>query len=216
VRTLNDTALSRINIEMVCDHYAMRLATSQKLRNLFKKGDVNGYAKLALGVSENTGNYSAAEHKLGPRVLSNTTNQAVFDLATKLNHCTTPSGILDAIYKAKLPYLKISVGSEMAMMLQPQKFWVANVRSVWAHLLVKHKFSYARANEELHLYRDENRNSEMDYQIWKGIYSNMEGDLARLGELGNKEAKNKGKSPGETPFLWYDAIANELYAQEHE
>jgi hypothetical protein len=213
---LDDAALDLIDIETVCDHYEMRFATSKKLKNLLSKGDANGYAKLALGISENTGNYSASEHKLGPRVLSEATPQKVFDLAMQLNECAAPNGMLETIYKAELRYLKISVGSEMAMMLQPQKFWVANVRSVWAHLLVKHKFNYSRANEELRLYKDENRTSEMDYQIWRGIYSSMRGDLVRLGELGNKKAQNKGKTPGKIPFLWYDAIANELYAQQHE
>jgi hypothetical protein len=125
--------------------------------------------------------------------------------------CADPKQVVDTIYAARIPYLKIGVGSEIAMMVRPEAFWVANTRSIWAHLVLKHGFSYGRANEELRLYRDPERTSEMDYRLWKAIYLVMAPDLIRLGELGDSEAERQGVAPGKKRNIWYDAIANELY-----
>jgi len=34
-------------------------------------------------------------------------------------------------------------------MLNPRRYWVTNVRTIWAHLLVKHNDDVCRANDEL-------------------------------------------------------------------
>ena len=123
--------------------------------------------------------------------------------------------MVDTIYSARIPNLKISVGSEIAMMVRPETFWVANTRSIWAHLLVKHSFDYVKANEELRLYRDPERSSEMDYRLWKSIYIVMEKDLIRLGQLGETEAIAQKVKRGEDRNIWFDAIANAIYEKRN-
>ena len=103
----------------------------------------------------------------------------------------------------------------MVLILQPNKFWVGNVRTVWTHLLLKHNWDYDKANEELSLYRDKDYNSDMSYQKWKGIYLLMKENLKILIRLGNEYAIKKRIKPGKLKYLWADAIANALYEYEH-
>ncbi|MGO9572511.1 MAG: hypothetical protein ACLP5H_33765 [Desulfomonilaceae bacterium] len=146
-----------------------------------KTRDVSAYVWLALGMSDPNGNYSAWEHGLGERILQESSAEGVFWLAEQLAACNNPSEMLGIVYRANVPYLKVSVGSEMAMMLRPFHFWVANARSVWAHLLVKHDFNLSIANEALGYYRVHDRDSEMDYATWRGIYADMEKYFRLLG-----------------------------------
>jgi len=169
------------------------------------------YVRLALGITDANANYSAAEHNLGPKILSESTPERVFELAQALDACKKKSHVPDIIYRHGILYLKISVGSEMAMMLRPDDFWVGNVRTIWAHLLLKHKWNYDRANEELELYKDSDRDSEMDYRVWRDLYLATESSLATLVSLSNIEAQRQSVVPGRYKFLWADAIANGLY-----
>ena len=109
--------------------------------------------------------------------------------------------------------MKISVGSEMAAMLRPDQNWVTNVRTVYSSLLLRHQGYVIRANEELSLYRDQDRDSEMDYAIWRDFHQHLGDDLLQLATLGNRVAATQEIEPGGISFLWADAIANELYVQ---
>jgi hypothetical protein len=100
------------------------------------------------------------------------------------------------------------------MMLKPSEFWVANVRTIWAHLLIKHGDNYNYANEELTLYRDQERGSEMDYQIWSDIHNSLETSQTRLHDLGIVEAEKQKVNVGKLKYLWADAIANEIYVKK--
>ena len=71
------------------------------------------------------------------------------------------------IYERSISYLKISVGSEIAMMLKPDIHWVGNKRTIWSHLLVKHGMNQRPANQELRLYYARDDDSEMDYSLWQ-------------------------------------------------
>jgi hypothetical protein len=101
-------------------------------------------------------------------------------------------------------------------MLNPQVCWVANTRTVWAHLLVKHNDNVAKANEELRHYRDRDETSEMAYAKWADIHATLEVALTRLGEEGQKASRQASVEPGTITFLWADAIAAFLYAQHKE
>jgi len=46
-------------------------------------------------------------------------------------------------------------------------------------------------NEELELYKDGDRTSEMDYQIWSEIYALLEVSLVRLHDIGQAEARKQ-------------------------
>src|SRR2546426_5783977 len=107
------------------------------------------FARLVLGVSDPAGNYSAAEHGIGPRVLGGNRNaeQRVFDLADKFIGLSKAREVPVLIRQAGLKYLGISVGSEASCMLNPRVCWVANTRTAWAHLLVKHNDNVAKADE---------------------------------------------------------------------
>src|ERR1700690_3281483 len=78
------------------------------------------------------------------------------------------------IKAASVQFLQIGVGSEMSCMLNSKVCWVANTRTIWAHLLVKHNDNYAKADEELTLYRDNDATSEMAYKIWVGIHKMLD------------------------------------------
>ncbi|MBL7209202.1 MAG: hypothetical protein ISS52_03815 [Dehalococcoidia bacterium] len=202
-----------IDYSVVRDHYNHRVDIHRELRRAFEQHDISRYVPLALGISENAGNYSAAEHVLGPRVLQHSTPEQVFDLAARLFACNSPAEIPRTIYNAKLPYLKISVGSEMAAMLRPDVFWVTNVRTVWAHLVIKHDGDITLANEELSLYRDQDSDSGMDYSIWSEIHGLVGPSLLRLADLGSEAATKQNNEPGDLTFLWADAIADTLYVK---
>jgi hypothetical protein len=207
--------LDHINFFEVHEHYENRISTSKKLQHLLKKADVKNYVKLSLGMSDASGNYSAAEHNLGPQILASTSDASIFDLAKKLNASQSPLEILELIYRSAIRYLKVSVGSEMAMMLRPQHFWVANTRSIWAYFWIEYKFNRADANLAVSAYR-EDKPPDMDYRLWKQIYTKMPQNLLTLGELGTEAAQRRGlKEKIVVPYLWCDAVASALYAQMH-
>jgi hypothetical protein len=198
-------------MERVADHYNKRLEASERLKKLYDESSADAFARSALGISEPDCNYSANEHKLGPRILSLVKPVDVLNLAQQLMHCDSPQTMIEAIYKRNIRYLKVSVGSEIAMMLNPEKYWVANTRSAWAHLLIKYNFNYKTANEALRLYRDQDDDSEMAYRKWKAIYFDMRPDMIELGNRGDQQAKAKGLEIGSARNIWIDAIANALY-----
>jgi hypothetical protein len=197
----------------VYQHYIERREVHKRLINLLDNEQFEDYVELALGITDAAGNYSAAEHQLGPQILYNNSISSVYNLAQELRSCLSVSRIPRIIYESNLPYLKIGVGSEMAMMLNPNEYWVGNVRTIWTHLLIKHKWNYDIANEELELYREDDLSSEMAYRIWREIYLSMKDNLEILVDLGNEHATN---SDEKLKYLWADAIANALYSYEDE
>lgn len=211
---MSDNLLSSIKMRDVRRNYLDRRAVGEELRNFLVSGPAIKFAELALGLSNPTGNYSAAEHALGPKILSHRSPTAIKILAQTIVGCNTATSMLDEIYQANIPWLKVGVGSEMAMLLKPKEFWVANTRTVWAHLLLKHKFSLSKANEELQLYRSGDQNSEMTYKIWRAIYLELGSSVVGLTARGNIEAARQSVTPGKRQNLWFDSIANALY-QEH-
>lgn len=114
-----------IDLREVRKHYKVRSRISKKLKSLLKNRDFLEYAELAVGVSDVSGNFSAAEHDLGPIIISSNKTESIIGLASKLsNKDIDPTGVVKSIYCSSLSYLKIGVGSEMACMLQPKQFWV--------------------------------------------------------------------------------------------
>ncbi|MCX7099728.1 MAG: hypothetical protein NTV43_17690 [Methylococcales bacterium] len=203
--------LLQIDMHEVRNHYLARHKVSKKIRVLVESKRVDAFVQLALGISDVQGNYSASDHALGPRILSSSSAQSVFSLSARIAECADSRTMLNEVYSANIPYLKVSVGSEIAMLLNPSLFWVANTRTVWAHLLIKHGFNYDIANEELSLYRDQDSSSEMEYKKWREIYTLMKPNLIKLGELGDEEAKRNDVEPGKIRSIWFDALSNALY-----
>ena len=96
-------------------------------------------------------------------------------------------------------------------MINPQVCWVANTRTIWTHLVIKHADDFAKANEELKLYRNADVTSEMAYQMWAHIHQELSGSMTRIAEEGSRLSKAAAVKPGEIKYLWADAIATALY-----
>lgn len=205
--------LQTLSFHEVRKNYDDRIQVGAEMRQLLSAGRFDEFAELALGIRDPKGNYSAAEHGLGPKILSQRSAPVVADLASELMRSTTATAMLERIHLANIPWLKVSVGSEMAMLLRPEQFWVANTRTVWAHLLLKHKFSLKKANNELQLYRSGDQDSEMAYRIWRDLYLEIGSSVIGLAAHGNAEAHAQGIQPGGQPNLWFDSIATYLYEQ---
>lgn len=204
-----------IDMHDVKAHYKRRKNISSDLIKLLNDGTKKEYVELAVGIIDPFANYSAYEHQLGPRILENNSISSVFKLALRMSsENLNVTNLPKTIYDANLPYLKISVGSEMASMLQPNKFWIGNVRTIWSHLVIKHEGDRERADEELELYRIGDVSSEMNYQIWRNIYLSMEHSLDVIQSISFAWAKREAIKPGKLKFLWIDAFCNALYECE--
>jgi len=198
-----------IDYRIARELYDSRYGIHVRLLKAFQENAIHDYVDLALGINESGGNYSAAEHGLGPTILQQSSPERVFQLARRLYACQVPGEIPDIIYAENIPFLKISVGSEMAALLRPELFWVANARTIWAHLVMKHKNVHT-ANSELRAYH-EDMPSEMAYYLWKAIYPLVGSSMTTLASLGTKIAQEEGVEPGIVRFLWADAIADTSY-----
>lgn len=201
-----------LNMSNIYDHFETRLDVATRLRYLLDHNNIKEYATLAVG----DGNYSASDHNLGPQILGNSPPQSIFNLGRRLITTNSAQDMLSAVYRANIPYLKVSVGSEMAMMLRPKLHWVANTRSIWAHLLIKYDFNFITANEALTLYRESDADSEMKYNVWRAIHAEMQENFKKVAILGVREAENQRCRSGGLIYLWADAVANELYERREE
>lgn len=101
-------------------------------------------------------------------------------------------------------------------MVNPGLCWVANTRTIWTHLVIKHADNFAKAAQELKLYREADVSSEMAYSMWTAIHAELAGTMTRVSEEGVKLATMAGVQPGSLTYLWADAIANQLYADYYE
>ncbi|NNC01278.1 hypothetical protein HJC10_00160 [Corallococcus exiguus] len=199
------------------EHYDERVDVHEELLRLHDQGPSDDFSKLLLGISDPAGNYSAAEHRLGPKILGSNgnVNRRLHDLAGKFRALTLPRTVPQLIRGAGLSYLAIGVGSESSCLMNPSVCWVANTRSIWTHLVIKHADNFAKADEELRLYRDNDTSSEMAYQIWAYIHGLLDTSMTRVSEEGARLARVQRVQPGDIPFLWADAIASALYAEHH-
>jgi len=210
----------------VRQHYDERVNVSKSLKTLLTDHSVLQFANLALGIIDvdgndsPTGNYSAAEHNLGPKILYPQHNpnaeQRVFELAEKFSTLKDARTVPDLIAEAQLSYLKIGVGSEISCMVNPQVCWVANTRTIWTHLVIKHNDNVRTADDHLKLYRESDVTSEMDYQMWAAIHAELRVALTRIAEDGQVKARRKNVTPGRITYIWADAIASAFYGQYHD
>lgn len=209
--------LDTLDWSAVRGQYDLRLKASNDLARLYASKAANKFAELALGISDPDGNYSAAEHGLGPRILDANWNseQRVFDLAGSFASLTDARIVPELIRRAHLKYLQIGVGSEISAMINPKMCWVANTRTIFTHLLIKHGDNVGKANEELRLYRDSDASSEMTYELWSYIHAELDVALTRIAKLGNEQSRKAKIEPGGSTYLWADAIASYLYDEYH-
>jgi hypothetical protein len=204
---LNDLDMGEIR-----DHYVMRERIHRRLRGLLEIGNTREFVRLALGMTDGAGNYSASEHGMGPRILAvRGAEEEVFDLGIAVDENEVVNRLPTIIYERSIANLKISVGSEMAMMLKPDVHWVGNKRTIWTHLLVRHNMDETRANEALRLYFTRDDDSEMDYEIWRDLYLAVGPDLLTLGQRAVVVAETQQVEAGRHRYLWPDAVATFLF-----
>jgi len=198
--------------------YDDRVAVHRKLLNLHRAGVSKTFAELALGISDPTGNYSAAEHNLGPQIMreNGRAQNRVHALAGDLKDVQRGTDAPPIIYGAGLSKLKIGVGSELSCMMNPEVCWVANTRTIWTHLVFKHRGNIKRANEELALYRNEDETSEMAYNKWRAIHRELAGSLPNIAADGARKAKAARVRAGAIVYIWADAICTSLYSHHNE
>ena len=161
------SALDTITWKHVRSHYDERVRIHRELLALRASRNTKQFTALLLGISDPAGNYSANEHALGPRILWENVNaeNRVTELGEKFAALTNAHGVPQLIRDAQLRYLQIGVGSEASCMLDPEVCWVANTRTIWTHLVIKHADNFAKANAELELYTNADVTSEMAYQM---------------------------------------------------
>lgn len=209
------SALNSLDWAEVRSLYDERVTAHKTALKLHTKGRVADFCSLILGISDPTGNYSAAEHGLGPKILAMNLNaeHRVFQLAEQFIPLTHARSVPAIIRQANLQYLRIGVGSEISCLMNPKHCWVANVKTIWTHLVIKHADNFDKANEELQLYRDADVESEMDYQMWEAIHAELAASLTRIAEEGQRLATKAKVTPGKITYIWADAIAALLYDQ---
>jgi hypothetical protein len=212
------SALDKLDWNEVRSQYDNRIRIHRQLLKLYQNNNLSQFVDLLLGVSNPAGNYSADEHKLGPQIIANNSNakDQVVTLARKFIDLTTARTVPELIRNAAIRYLKIGVGSEASCMVNPKICWVANTRTIWTHLVIKHADNFAKANEELRLYRSQDDTSEMAYRIWAEIHRELAASMTRIAEEGERLARAASVAPGSIKYLWADAIANALYASYYE
>lgn len=199
----------------VRSHYDDRVATHKKLQRLYQRGQLVDFVDLILGISDPTGNYSANDHHLGPKILTNrNADNQIWQLATEFM-TATGFEVPELVKLANINNLAISVGSEASCMLSPEECWVTNTRTVYTHLVFHHggnTRAISMANEALTLFRQHDRDSEMDYGRWMApFHLEILQTSDQILSEGDACAEAAGVTPGTVRYLWLDAIASAFY-----
>lgn len=205
--------LDSVDWSAVRRQYDERMRAHRELLRLHKQKLIKEFADLALGISDPHGNYSAAEHGLGPKILGVNLDAAkrVFDLAENFIALTAARTVPALIRSAQLIYLQIGVGSEISCMVNPQTCWVCNVRTIWTHLVFSHGDDTSKADDQLKLYREADVTSEMAYKMWVQIHADLKKSLTRIAKLARERSKRAKITPGTVIYTWADATASHLY-----
>jgi hypothetical protein len=207
------------DFNMVKSAYDCRLDIHRQLIAYFDASKEKEFVEMAIGITKQgscNGNYSASEHLLGNKILtSNGYNyHSIFNLAKKLR-ISKFTHIPKLIYDADISHLKISVGSEMAMMLKPNELWVGNIRTYWVYFLVQEGFNkkgLKAAKDAVNLFKTNEKDSIMEYNVWKYLYLSLKEPLNKLVEEYNSSSSvPSALIPKDSNYLWADAIATHLY-----
>ncbi len=94
-------------------------------------------------------------------------------------------------------------------MLNPGVGWVANTRTIWTRLVIRHADDFATAQAELTLYRHADVTSEMACIMWAQIHQELAAGMTRIAEAGERRARRAKVEPGAIKYLSADAMAND-------
>ena len=190
-----------------CDR-ARRDARDEMLLTL-RDREAEAFARLALGIDDPAGNYSAAHHGLGPEILTLNTRaeERVMELALRLQS-EPENTVPQAIREAGLTSLSIGVGSELSSMLRPDRLWVCNIRTLWTELACLLN-SFREANKALKLYRESMKESELSWRYWFELHPRLGDFMKQLCDAAIAEPNLT--NPEAPDLIWADAICNVLY-----
>jgi hypothetical protein len=204
--------LHDLNWTEIKAHYRNRVNETKNLRDLYEAKNVSEFAYLALGMTTPSGNYSASEHGLGPKIIESNPNARgrIYSLAGKFTLLENASTVPKLIREENLKYLRIGVGSELSCMMNPTVCWVCNKRTIWLYLAQTQ--GLRKANEALQLFNEHDADSPIAYESWQDAYHPELGpELRRVAKEGAEAAMNRGVDPGDVPYLWADAIASTAF-----
>ncbi|MBV8810314.1 MAG: hypothetical protein JO033_16720, partial [Acidobacteriaceae bacterium] len=116
------SVLESLDWEAVRVQYDTREHTHAELLNLYRNGTFSKFIPLLLGISDPSGNYSAAEHGIGPKVLAENQDveKRILALVGEFLEVTNGHDVPLLIRQAHLKYFQIGVGSEASCMVNPQ------------------------------------------------------------------------------------------------
>lgn len=203
----------KLDWDGIVNHYHTRLHIHETLVSFFKNDDLIKFSDLLVGVSDIHGNYSARDHDLGPRILNENSNSRnrLYEVSDQFLRLDNAKTVPNIIRNAGIKYFQISVGSEASCMLNPTVGWITNVRTVWAHLVLKHKGSVSEANAELELYWDGEEDSMMAYNKWRAIHQEMKNNLNEINRISMEYLESDKSQTESINYLWSDAISSALY-----
>ena len=212
------SALESLDWHSVREQYEIRQRVHGELLRLHTEHKLSQFDDLLLGISDPAGNYSASEHGLGPKILFENLNveERFYSISEAFLAVESAHDVPLMIRRAGIRYFQIGVGSEASCMMNPRICWVANVRTIRTHLVIKHADNLKKADEELQLYRQADASSEMAYQMWQAIHGELAGTITRIAEEGTRLAQRAKVKPGSIKYIWADAIANQLYGDFYE
>src|SRR5262249_44942443 len=112
---------------------------------------------------------------------------------------------------ARLRYLGVAVGSEASCMVNPKVCWIANTRTVWAHLVIKCGGNIAKAKRDLGLFTGSDATREVNYKKWAAIHNELSSTIALIAKEDDGLANHRTVHPGSISYLWAGAIASGHY-----
>ena len=202
----------------IVEHFRQRYSTHRKLRRLLKDGMDADYVQLALGLSDQVGNYSASEHAvhLGHKILERTGATCIAMFARNFLLRGSCRELPDAVQREDIPYLKTSIGSEMMCLLRPESCWVTNKRTVYVYFLYRNDDDWEKAADAIEAITSSGDIGDT-YDAWSSIHPEIVHPLLALAEAGTTECRNVLQRAGltrhtaEARFLWADAISSMVY-----
>lgn len=191
----------------VCKLYKIRSNLHKKLLMLRSSGAVDEYLDLALGISDRLANYYSVEvRKQALLVRHLNSPDLIMSMADKFLKLEDGRDVPTIVRDAGLLHVGLATGSEIACLLNPRTCWVTNRRTIWVHLFDSGGADAPKTDAKVSALKLYERPA---FHIPVGI------TLAKLGEIHAARAHSEGIQTDLT-FLWADAVADGIYASEHD
>jgi hypothetical protein len=103
------SVLTSLDWRAVRDQYDIREQTHTELLSLYRARSVADFVQLLLGISKSSGNYSASEHGIGPKIIAENRNvdQRLCAVVEEFLGVKNAHEVPPIIRSAKLRYFQI-------------------------------------------------------------------------------------------------------------